>query len=461
MKIPIESDEDGLSESEIGSLRKAVRRQKRNVKKSPIQKKKNVKLVVPRKGRTKIPKVNASLDNDNPFEGAMHAYTLNGNLRGVAKNCSYDINMLYSSLQRSKIWAVRGHKDFVYIFSKQDTQGREAVSTIPLSPKSVSTAKIAPLMSNDSFSAGFKDEENTKHTRLDLGSMSAEEKMNLISQKHLFVFSFGALIVWGGSKGTIRTMEKMLRPFESDEIDLSSEEYKNERKDLNEMTPLMKQSTSRLCKSEIKNRLKSQPNDPYTQFDDMEFRYDVISRLRNDVVSLQSDNVEEKIAVSFAFAQSLKLTIFEEYVDSTFDKSSKYSRCLSSTGRILDLLSQKEVSKAVGELFTVRTEINMNAGILDTPDFFWDNDEFEPLYVTSRKYLDVPKRLDVLTKKLSVIGDLLEVLQTQLENEHGNRLEWVIIVLIAIEVFIQVVWNIIIKDILKFFPDSVEYASHH
>ena len=97
----------------------------------------------------------------------------------------------------------------------------------------------------------------------------------------------------------------------------------------------------------------------------------------------------------------------------------------------------------------------MNAGILDTPDFFWDNDKFEPLYIKSRKYLDVPKRLEVLNKKLSVIADLLDVLQNQLENEHGNRLEWIIIVLIAVEVFIQVVWNIIIKDILQMFPDAV------
>ena len=441
MRIRIgESDEDGgLSESEIGSLRKAVRRQRAQKTKSPISKKKkqNVKLVIPRKGRTKIPKVDTSLDNDGVLN---RIRTYDGNLSGIAKNCSYDINMIYSSLQASKIWAVRGHKDFVYIFSRQDTQG--VVSTIQLSPKNNSTRKSPTFMSNETLSTEFG--EKRKNT-LNLNAMSEEEKTSLMVQKHIFVFSFGAIVVWGGTKGTRQTLEKMLRPFESDAIDLSSEEERNFKNELNEMTPLK----------------ESIGEDPFTQIDDMKFRYDAISRLRNDVVSLRSDNIGEKVAVSFAFAQSIKLTIFEEYVDSTFDTSSKYSRCLASTGRILDLLSQKEVSKAVGELFTVRTEINMNAGILDTPDFFWDNDEFEPLYVTSRKYLDVPKRLDVLTKKLAVIGDLLEVLQTQLENEHGNRLEWIIIVLIAIEVFIQVVWNIIIKDILKYFPDSVEYASHH
>ena len=360
MKIPIESDEDGgLSESEIGSLRKAVRRQVVKKNKSPRKTKQNVKLVIPRKGRTKVPKVDVSLDND---DGQNRIRTYDGNLSGIAKNCSYDINMIYSSLQASKIWAVRGHKDFVYIFSRQDTQG--VVSTIQLSPKNSSTRKSPTLMSNETFSS----EEKMKST-LNLNAMSEEEKTSLMVQKHIFVFSFGAIVVWGGNKGTRRTLEQMLRPFESDAIDLSSEEDRNSKKELNEMTPLKEFSSN-----------NSLGEDPYTQIDDMKFRYDGISRLRNDVVSLRSDNLEEKVAVSFAFAQSIKLTIFEEYVDSTFDTSSKYSRCLASTGRILDLLSQKEVSKAVGELFTVRTEINMNAGILDTPDFFWDNDEFEPLY---------------------------------------------------------------------------------
>ena len=161
-----------------------------------------------------------SLDND---DGQNRIRTYDGNLSGIAKNCSYDINMIYSSLQASKIWAVRGHKDFVYIFSRQDTQG--VVSTIQLSPKNSSTRKSPTLMSNETFSS----EEKMKST-LNLNAMSEEEKTSLMVQKHIFVFSFGAIVVWGGNKGTRRTLEQMLRPFESDAIDLSSEEDRNSKK---------------------------------------------------------------------------------------------------------------------------------------------------------------------------------------------------------------------------------------
>lgn len=39
------------------------------------------------------------------------------------------------------------------------------------------------------------------------------------------------------------------------------------------------------------------------------------------------------------------------------------------------------------------------------------------------------------------------MLSDQLENQHASRLEWIIIWLIVIEVVIEAVWNMIIRDI--------------
>ena len=49
----------------------------------------------------------------------------------------------------------------------------------------------------------------------------------------------------------------------------------------------------------------------------------------------------------------------------------------------------------------------------------------------------------------------LELMDQQLENQHSSHLEWIVIWLIVAEVVVQVVWNIIMKDILGFFPTSI------
>jgi len=122
--------------------------------------------------------------------------------------------------------------------------------------------------------------------------------------------------------------------------------------------------------------------------------------------------------------------------------------------------------------------VNLNSDMLDEPDFFWEDDEFQPLYKKTMRYLDVDKRVEVLNTRLDILRELyvlplctvtrrsltgglcslpesrLDVLSQQLVHHHGTKLELIVIWLIVAEVLISVVWNMLIKDILGFFPRS-------
>ena len=89
-----------------------------------------------------------------------------------------------------------------------------------------------------------------------------------------------------------------------------------------------------------------------------------------------------------------------------------------------------------------RNSINLASDVLDTPSFFWENDEWDPVYTMLCKYLEHETRIDVLNRRLDCVHELLDVLQQQAENQHAYRLEWIVIWLIACEVVIQVLWNI-------------------
>lgn len=78
----------------------------------------------------------------------------------------------------------------------------------------------------------------------------------------------------------------------------------------------------------------------------------------------------------------------------------------------------------------------------------WNDAEFEHVYAQMYRYLEIGSRLDTLNKRLTIVGELLDVLRAQQEHIHANKLEWVIIVLVAMEVILQLVWNILLKDVL-------------
>lgn len=96
-----------------------------------------------------------------------------------------------------------------------------------------------------------------------------------------------------------------------------------------------------------------------------------------------------------------------------------------------------------------RSSVNLHLDVLDMPDFFWERPELEPLYKLTRSYLDLNKRVDILNRRLDVLKELMEILKDQLNTQHASRLEWIVIWLIVLELCISVIWNILIKGVLK------------
>jgi len=88
--------------------------------------------------------------------------------------------------------------------------------------------------------------------------------------------------------------------------------------------------------------------------------------------------------------------------------------------------------------------------MLDTPEIFWEHEEWEPTYKKIRKYLDIDKRLEVLNKRLDILRELYDMLNNEVKNMNQYYLELIIIVLIVVEVFIEIIWKIIVKDIFRF-----------
>jgi uncharacterized Rmd1/YagE family protein len=72
-------------------------------------------------------------------------------------------------------------------------------------------------------------------------------------------------------------------------------------------------------------------------------------------------------------------------------------------------MNSTDINKRLGQLFTTRAEVNLHSDMLDTPDCFWDRDEYEHVYMRMRKYLELEKRLAVLNQRLDIIKELLDL----------------------------------------------------
>lgn len=173
---------------------------------------------------------------------------------------------------------------------------------------------------------------------------------------------------------------------------------------------------------------------PIREYDELSFSYDAAFKIHQDEITLPDDAVTTKLAITYGIAQSVKLTVFENAIRETIERTKPLPENLARKGKIS--LSRSEISRKIGELFIKRNSINLHSDILDTPEFLWEYPELEPLYRSTVNYLDVFTRVDVLNKRLNIVSELLEMLGSQLNHQHSSTLEWIIIMLIVIEVVI-------------------------
>jgi len=160
------------------------------------------------------------------------------------------------------------------------------------------------------------------------------------------------------------------------------------------------------------------------------------TRLDNNIIALATRDPIEKLAISFAFAQSAKLSVLESTLDATTEEIRPIPEQLARSGR--SQFSVKQIAKLSGRVFLERNEANLYSDILDCPAFFWEAEGFEPLYARANRYLDIDDRVKILNGRLDIVNDLLDSLSGQLEIRNSHRLEWIIIVLITVEIVISV-----------------------
>ncbi|VVC91926.1 unnamed protein product [Leptidea sinapis] len=100
---------------------------------------------------------------------------------------------------------------------------------------------------------------------------------------------------------------------------------------------------------------------------------------------------------------------------------------LGAAVRSHTVLMEKE---GAAKLFSLRHRINVDSDLLDTPDFYWEEENLERLYSNTVAYFTIPRR----TRRLSHCVELLELLSSWAADRHHVRLEWMVIALIMAEV---------------------------
>lgn len=214
----------------------------------------------------------------------------------------------------------------------------------------------------------------------------------------VFLFEYGVVVIWGM---TVQQEQRFLKEIAR---------FENEK----------------LAKDDV-------------QVENFNFYYtkEYQARIYNDFISLrEKKNYMTKLAISHALAQSTKVSqwnaesssthtkpcmqtsLYEDLVDNTIDANKEIPSTIALTGRIN--LTRRQINMQIGELFILRINIHLQGSVLDAPELMWAEPQLDPVYQAVRSYLEMDQRVSLLTERLDVIADLLQVLKDQLTHTHGK-----------------------------------------
>jgi required for meiotic nuclear division protein 1 len=163
------------------------------------------------------------------------------------------------------------------------------------------------------------------------------------------------------------------------------------------------------------------------------------SVVKDSFVTVDAVNPSVLRIVMLNIAQSVALEYYEVLTNNLINSSKEYIVELELKGKIS--ISKINLLKYIGKVLNVKNSIIDNLYILDDPNLVWDNEELNFLNRQLKANFDINTRFKDLDYRLQIVEDNLRLFTDVLNVRESSRLEWVIVILIAIEILIALFFH--------------------
>ena len=160
-------------------------------------------------------------------------------------------------------------------------------------------------------------------------------------------------------------------------------------------------------------------------------------------VQLREFTLEKLRIVSLTLAQSVALDHFEAAVSRAMARFQPVVGALSHEGKLR--LPHREVLRIVGFAMEVRAAVLDNLTLFDDPPETWESESLAHLDSALYDQFDLEERLGAIKEKLAYLHDTGATFLGLLDTRKNHRLEWIIILLILVEILLFVE-----KDLLSY-----------
>jgi Uncharacterized conserved protein len=156
------------------------------------------------------------------------------------------------------------------------------------------------------------------------------------------------------------------------------------------------------------------------------------SRVTNSKILLPESNVEGIRFALLHLSQSVALDYFEGLSDQIMNETRLHTNYLEHNGK-LDL-GGKKLKKYIARVLNINNQISENLYIFDSPEVAWEDEYLDKLDKNLKQIFDLKERYRTIKEQGYIIKENLSLFKDIMDHRESSRLEWIIIILILVEV---------------------------
>jgi required for meiotic nuclear division protein 1 len=156
------------------------------------------------------------------------------------------------------------------------------------------------------------------------------------------------------------------------------------------------------------------------------------NRITYNKIDITGNEREVIRMIMLNVSESVALDHYSQQTSRLMEETNDHTQVLEKKGRLI--ISGTNLKKFIGKTLLLKNRISANLYIFDSPDETWENEQLDKLDSELKKHFELQDRFRNVSEGLSIVKENLELFKDILQYRNSVRLEWVIIVLIAIEV---------------------------
>lgn len=154
------------------------------------------------------------------------------------------------------------------------------------------------------------------------------------------------------------------------------------------------------------------------------------------VILVPDENVPRLQIIAEALAKSVVLADYESSIAQVFDRIEPLAQNLAEGGSVGK--SAHEMLEHIGGALLSEQRMVGRVEVREKPDVLWDNAELERFYPRLEREYELRERAAGLERKLDLISRTARTALDLLEQRRALRVEWYIVVLIAVDILLTI-----------------------